>query len=141
MYKITKRFDFCASHQLTGLPEGHQCGRLHGHNYSVTVHLFGELDKVGFIRDYGELSVVKNFIDTNVEHRHLNDVVDFNPTAENLAKWFYDVLKPFIPELNSVAVKETDKTQAMYVDESAIAEKTASLKALVDTMERIMGRV
>lgn len=121
MYRISKRFDFCASHQLTGLPEGHQCGRMHGHNYSVTVHLSVNddgLDKVGFIRDYGELEVVKNFIDVNVEHKHLNDVVMFNPTAENLAKWFYDTLKPFIPEMNAVAVKETDKTEAVYIDEN-----------------------
>lgn len=38
-YEITKEFHFSASHQLDYLPEGHQCKRLHGHNYIVKVTL------------------------------------------------------------------------------------------------------
>lgn len=117
MFKISKRFDFCASHQLKGLPEDHQCARLHGHNYSVTVHLESPvLDQIGFVRDYGELDLVKKVIDVKLEHRHLNDVFDFNPTAENIAKWFFEKLKHDIPELVAVSVKETDKTEAIYED-------------------------
>lgn len=117
-FQISKRFDFSASHQLAGLPAGHQCARLHGHNYSVTVYLGGPtLNQIGFIRDYGELDVVKQFIDKNLEHHHLNNIVKFNPTAENLAKWIFEELFPRIPELVSVSVKETDKTEAIYYPE------------------------
>jgi 6-pyruvoyltetrahydropterin/6-carboxytetrahydropterin synthase len=116
MYKISKRFDFCASHQLRGLPDNHQCARLHGHNYSVTVHLVSDdLSGPGFVRDYGELDVlVKQWLDDHFEHRHLNDVVPFNPTAENLALFLYSQFLPLIPELVAVTVKETDKTGATY---------------------------
>lgn len=115
MYTISKRFDFCASHVLEGLPEGHQCGRLHGHNYSVIVRLASDtLDSTGFVRDYGRLDVVKTWLDNHVEHRHLNDIFPFNPTAENIASYLYGVFLPAIPELVAVTVKETDKTEATF---------------------------
>jgi len=115
MYKISKQFDFSAAHKLDGLREGHQCGRLHGHNYSVKVVLIAkELDDVGFIRDYGNLDSVKRWLDDNFEHKHLNDVVPFNPTAENLASFLFNQFLPLFPELVAVTVKETDKTEATY---------------------------
>lgn len=115
MYKISKRFDFSASHQLKGLPETHQCARLHGHNYQINVTLIGdELDEVGFIVDYGKLDGIKRYLDIFVEHEHLNDVFDFNPTAENMAKHFYGIFKDMFPQVFSVRVKETEKTEAVY---------------------------
>ena len=115
MFRIAKRFDFSASHQLAGLPEGHQCSRLHGHNYSITLTLEAQdLDGKGMIRDYGELDGVKQMLDAYCEHRHLNDVFDFNPTAENMARYFYQRFKGAFPELICVSVKETEKTTAEY---------------------------
>ncbi len=65
-YTITKEFAFSASHQLEGLPPEHQCARLHGHNYKVVVVLESDnLNGVGFVRDYGELKQVKEYIDTD----------------------------------------------------------------------------
>ncbi len=118
MYRISKRFDFCASHQLLGLPKTHQCARLHGHNYSITVRLKADtVNKIGFIVDYGEMDKVKKMIDKNFEHRHLNDAFNFNPTAENMAKFFYVQFKKFWPQVYEVSVKETDKTEATYSDD------------------------
>lgn len=92
MFTISKKFEFSASHVLEGLPEGHQCGRLHGHNYIFEVELRSEgLDPTGFVLDYGELKPVKAFIDAKLDHRHLNDVVPGQPCAEGIAKWFYEI--------------------------------------------------
>ena len=119
MYKIKKEFSFSASHQLKGLPDNHQCARLHGHNYKVIIELSSaKLDAIGFVRDYGELSAIKKYIDETLDHRHLNDVFDFNPTAENMAKFFYDYAKTLWPEVSSVAVSETDKTWSTYCAEN-----------------------
>ena len=60
MYRITKEFHFSASHQLSHLPDNHQCARLHGHNYIVIVELASKtLNAEGFVRDYGELKALK----------------------------------------------------------------------------------
>lgn len=114
-YTICKRFEFSASHQLDHLPDGHQCGRRHGHNYVVEVIL--EADTVGadgFVVDYGELSALKAHIDEVFDHRHLNDVLGAYTTAENLAHFFYDFCKGRWPQTVAARVSETPKTWAEY---------------------------
>lgn len=114
MYTISKRFEFSASHQLKGLAEGHPCSRLHGHNYIVEFVLEStELDERGFVRDYGDLKPVKQYLDDTHDHRHLNDLY-IQPTAENIAYglWFHFHLT--FPELVAVRVSETPKTWAEY---------------------------
>ncbi len=115
--RITKKFEFSASHQLAGLPEEHQCARLHGHNYVVELELSAaaaDLTATGFVRDYGDLSSFKIWIDKTVDHQHLNDIVSDNPTAENLAMWIYGHWVQDLPELTSVRISETPKTWAEY---------------------------
>ena len=116
MYRITKEFAFSASHQLTGLPDDHQCARLHGHNYIVVVELSGpDLNQYGFLRDYHELKPLKTYIDDVFDHRHLNDVLGHDQTtAENLARHFYEWCKARFPETSAVRVSETPKTWAEY---------------------------
>jgi 6-pyruvoyltetrahydropterin/6-carboxytetrahydropterin synthase len=79
------------------------------------VHLIAkDLDNVGFIRDYRDFDNVKRYIYEELDHRHLNDVLPFNPTAENIARYLYDVFVEDIPELYAVEVSETPKTTAIY---------------------------
>jgi 6-pyruvoyltetrahydropterin/6-carboxytetrahydropterin synthase len=115
MYKISKRFSFSASHILEGLSEGHPCARLHGHNYAVTLHLRSEtLNSAGFVTDYRALDFVRDYIEASLDHRHLNDVFDFNPSAENIAKRLFETFKEQLPCLYAVEVSETPKTSAIY---------------------------
>lgn len=117
---ISKEFSFSASHVLEGLPDNHKCTRLHGHSYRVRIELAGEVDQVGFIMDYGELVWVRDLIANRLDHRHLNDVLDVNPTAENIASWLAHETAVWLngrPERErirslSVAVSETLSTWA-----------------------------
>jgi 6-pyruvoyltetrahydropterin/6-carboxytetrahydropterin synthase len=117
---VSKQFGFSASHTLSGLPDGHKCSRLHGHSYRVRVDITGERDAVGFVIDYGELDWVRDLIETSLDHRHLNEAVDFNPTAENIAEWLCFRVDEWIdgrPEADrissiGVAVSETQATWA-----------------------------
>lgn len=107
-------FCFSASHQLDYLPEGHKCGRLHGHNYSVEVELSGEIDRRGFVRDYGDLASIQEYLDTRWDHRHLNDVLGsaIATTAENLAVHLLSTFRNEFPDLVAVRVSETPRTWA-----------------------------
>lgn len=114
VYRIRKTFEFSASHALVGLPPEHQCSRLHGHNYVVTLELAAdELAPPGFVVDYGALGAFKALVGT-LDHQHLNEIVAFNPTAENLASWLFTVAKLHWPQVSAVAVQETPKTWAEY---------------------------
>ncbi len=116
MYTIAKRFTFSASHIIGGLPADHPCTRLHGHNYEVEVVLQSpELDAVGFVRDYHELSTLGDFIGTTIEHKHLNDVLGHDrTTAEVISKWLYDWCKERWPEVTAIRVSETPCSWAEY---------------------------
>jgi 6-pyruvoyltetrahydropterin/6-carboxytetrahydropterin synthase len=116
MYTIAKRFAFSASHTIGGVPPDHPCARLHGHNYEVEVILqSASLDVVGFVRDYGELSALKDFLDTTVDHRHLNDVLGRDETtAEVISRWLYDWCKSRWPEVVAIRVAETPDTWAEF---------------------------
>ena len=115
MYKISKEFHCSSSHILHGLEDGHPCGRLHGHNYIFIIELKSNtLNDVGFVKDYGELIEFKKYIDEKLDHKHLNNVFDFNPSAENMAKFLYDKFKPIYPMLSAIEVLETPKTRARY---------------------------
>lgn len=115
MYRITKRFAFSASHQLTHLPEGHQCARLHGHNYEVELELASEdLNPDQFVIDYGELSGFKRIMDEELDHRHLNSFMT-HPTAELLACWLYNRAAALYGSLvTACRVMETPKTCAEF---------------------------
>jgi 6-pyruvoyltetrahydropterin/6-carboxytetrahydropterin synthase len=122
MYRICKRFSFDAAHRLDGLPDGHKCGRTHGHTYAVEVELSAHrLDQHGFVVDFGDLSaVVKGLIDQRYDHQFLNDKIDANPTAENLAFELYNSITPMLRALlreivvEAVRVSETPSSWAEY---------------------------
>lgn len=114
--EIAKTFAFDSAHRLPNVPEGHKCGRLHGHTYRVEVALAGEADpKMGWLVDYG---VIKEKVDPlikRLDHSFLNEIPGLeNSTAENLARWIYDALKPAIPMLASITVHETESTRCIY---------------------------
>jgi len=116
LYTIAKQFTFEASHVLSQLPQGHQCSRLHGHSYRVEIILQSPtLDGRGFVLDYGDLSDFRYLISSQLDHRHLNDVLkDIPPTAENIARWLYDQAKKQYPQMIAIRVYETINTWAEY---------------------------
>lgn len=115
MYTISKQFSFSASHQLGGLAPDHPCARLHGHNYVVEVVLSApDLNAAGFVVDYNDLRPLGQMLDEQLDHRHLNDILPFQPSAENLARYLYGWAKERWPQVACVRVSETPKTWAEY---------------------------
>ncbi len=117
-YRIGKHFTFSGAHHLPDLPEGHKCKRPHGHNWTVVFDFQSEeLNEFGFVIDYGDLDVIKTWIDDHLDHRDLNEVLGgrLNPTtAEHLAHFLYEQFRSIFPELVAVVVAETEKTYAEY---------------------------
>lgn len=79
-----KEYEIAGAHQLE-LPYDSPCQGLHGHNWKIGVHIKStKLAKHGMILDFKH---IKDYL-KQFDHKNLNDMVDFNPTAENLAKHF-----------------------------------------------------
>lgn len=108
MYKIKKRLVVSAAHYLK-LDYDSKCTSLHGHNWIIDVYLKSkELNNNGMIMDF---SLIKEKIEKKLDHKILNDVIDVNPTAENIAYWICQQLAPFCYK---VVVEESPNNIASY---------------------------
>lgn len=115
MYTIAKQFHFSASHVIAGLPDGHPCARLHGHNYAVELVLAAPtLDAIGFVVDYGELKPFQRILDEELDHRHLNEVITGPTTAEFLAFYLHGRARAIWSQVVAVRVSETPRTWAEF---------------------------
>ena len=104
---LFKDFQFEAAHLLPHVPEGHKCGRLHGHSFMIRIEVTGEVDAhSGWVMDFAELKAAFKPIWERLDHHYLNDIPGLeNPTSEVLASWIWQQLKPQLPELSAVMVK------------------------------------
>ena len=116
MSELFKDFTFEAAHRLPHVADTHKCARLHGHSFRVRLHVTGELDpSLGWVMDFGELSRAFAPLREQLDHRYLNEVEGLeNPTSEVIAVWIWDRLKPSVPELSAVTVRETCTSGCVY---------------------------
>lgn len=119
-FTIGKRFRFEAGHRLPGLPPEHKCAHQHGHSYEVEVILTAPvLEEPGFVTDFGALAPLKEFLDTQLDHHNLHEILPFEPTSERLAQflagWSIQNLQPEIHgRLVAVLVRETNSSWARF---------------------------
>ena len=121
-YTLKISAKFSGAHILHGY-DG-PCSRLHGHNWIVEVEVnASELDEIGMGVDFRMLKRVTREIAGSLDHRNLNDIPPFdqlNPTAENIAKWFYQQLQKVVEEspgtLLAVTIWETDTCAVRYTE-------------------------
>lgn len=114
--EIYKEFHFEAAHRLPNVPEGHKCARLHGHSFQVRLCLYGPIDpKMGWLMDFAELKQRFQPIYEQLDHHYLNDIPGLeNPTSELIARWIWDRLKPGMPLLSAVEIRETCTSGCRY---------------------------
>ena len=110
--RACKSYTFSASHRLTCVPKGHQCARLHGHNYKVEVVIAGEMNpEKMWVQDFADIDKQMKPILDLLDHYHLNDIPGLeNPTAECLAGWILS--RYSCKNVYKIRVYETDKCYA-----------------------------
>ncbi|MFO7866881.1 MAG: 6-carboxytetrahydropterin synthase QueD [Candidatus Aminicenantes bacterium] len=107
------RDKFQAAHFLKGY-QG-KCERIHGHTFKVEVEiLVKQLDKSGIGIDFTKIK--KTLSQILPDHSLLNDIYPFNPSAENLARRFFQELKSRYPVIR-VTVWESDDASATYFED------------------------
>ncbi|MGB5362029.1 MAG: 6-carboxytetrahydropterin synthase [Aureibaculum sp.] len=129
---ITRKEHFNAAHRLHNpkwSPEKNleifgKCNNpnFHGHNYDLEVKVIGYTDpQTGYVIDTKELSdLIKKEVLNRLDHKNLNlDVIEFkdlNPTAENIAKVIYDILRKSLDQQLDLKIKlyETPRNFVEY---------------------------
>ena len=125
MFEVTVEDTFAAGHYLRNYKG--KCENPHGHNYRVRVTLAGrELDQAGLLLDFKDLKRMMKPVIDYLDHRMMNDLEPFttlNPSAENLAKYFFDQTNERLKQLTNgrveikrVTIWETDTSIATYYE-------------------------
>jgi 6-pyruvoyltetrahydropterin/6-carboxytetrahydropterin synthase len=114
--EIYKEFSIEAAHRLPHVPEGHKCARLHGHSFHVTLYVEGPLDpQLGWVIDFADIKTAFRPVFDRLDHRYLNEVPGLeNPTSENVARWIWRELKPALPLLARIQIRETCTSGCQY---------------------------
>ncbi len=112
MFEVTVDDSFAAGHYLRNYKG--KCENPHGHNYKIRVTIAGnELDKAGLLLDFKDLRDVMRHVIERLDHRMINDIDPFtviNPSAENLAKYFYDESNTRLKAVTNGRVRVKDVT-------------------------------
>ena len=110
MYTIIKRMEISASHSLK-LSYQSKCENLHGHNWIITIYCRSkELNEDGMVVDFTH---VKEKVMSRLDHQNLNEVLPFNTTAENIARWVCEQ----VPYCYRVEVQESEGNVAVYEED------------------------
>ena len=112
--------DFASAHSLRNYPG--DCSRLHGHNWQMGVSVcFKVLDDNGIAIDFREIKKQTKLVIKRVDHQYLNEIEPFdvlNPTAENIAKYFFDEVGLLVNNENvkvkDVVIWETPRSAVTY---------------------------
>ena len=125
MFEITVQAGFSSGHYLRNYHG--KCENPHGHNYKVFLTLIGEhLDEAGLLLDFKLLKQVMRPVVDRLDHQMINDLEPFttlNPSAENLARYFYQQASGQLLEMTEGRVRvkdctlyETDTSFARYYE-------------------------
>ena len=119
--EIFKEFTFEAAHRLPNVVPGHKCGRLHGHSFRCEIHVRGAVGhETGWIMDFADIKSAFEPLYKQLDHHFLNEIEGLsNPTSEVLAVWIWDRLKPTLPELSKIVIRETCTSGCVYAGPEA----------------------
>lgn len=107
MYYIKKTIEISGAHHLV-LDYESKCTHLHGHNWIVNIYCKSRtLDRNGMVTDF---TLIKRNVEDRLDHKCLNDVLPYNPTAENIARWICEQ----VPNCYKVEVQESTGNMAVY---------------------------
>ena len=121
-YTLKVQVEISAAHSLRGYVG--DCARVHGHNWKILAEIkTKQLNDIGIGIDFKELKKAMKEISDILDHQYINEIPPFdkiNPTAENISKWFYDMLSEQINDdivkLSSITIYETDRSSVKYGD-------------------------
>lgn len=107
MYYVEKRIEVAMAHSLN-LSYASKCTNIHGHNAIIVVYCKAkELNADGMVADFTQ---IKKIIKDLLDHKYVNNFVEFNPTAENLARWICE----HVPHCYKVSFQESENNKAVY---------------------------
>lgn len=123
IYTLKVLADFASAHTLRDYPGA--CSRMHGHNWKIEAEVQAtQLNEIGMAIDFKEIKREVRAIADELDHRYLNELApfqDINPTAENIARYFFQRLAQRLNnervQVSALTIWETDRACVRYTEQ------------------------
>lgn len=132
MYIVKTEDSFDSAHFLARY--NGKCRNIHGHRWRVVIEIAGENLDDGMVVDFTDIKAALKALTDNLDHSLVMEkdtlkpqtyeclvdegfrimIMDFRPTAENFAKYFFDEIKNKGFNIKAAEVYETPNNCARY---------------------------
>jgi 6-pyruvoyltetrahydropterin/6-carboxytetrahydropterin synthase len=108
-YRIWKEVTLDSALLLRNAPPGDPRRRIHGHTYTLRLHLAAPLDRVmGWMVDFGDVKTLFDPLFERIDHQPLHELPGLNqPDAASLARWLRREAQSMLPQLDRIDLYET----------------------------------
>jgi 6-pyruvoyltetrahydropterin/6-carboxytetrahydropterin synthase len=115
-YELIQTVRFESARRLPKTPKGHPCNNVYGLAFYLDIHVVGTIDPdTGWVFDFSEIDAAMKPLRDQIDHHYLNDIEGLeNPTSEVLVTWIWDGLKPKLPGLTQLMLRENDVSRVIY---------------------------
>jgi 6-pyruvoyltetrahydropterin/6-carboxytetrahydropterin synthase len=115
-YELIQTVRFESARRLPKTPKGHPCNNVYGLAFYLDIHVVGSIDpETGWVFDFSEIDAAMKPLRDQIDHHYLNDIEGLeNPTSEVLVTWIWDKLKPKLPGLTQLMLRENDVSRVIY---------------------------
>jgi 6-pyruvoyltetrahydropterin/6-carboxytetrahydropterin synthase len=116
IYELIQTVRFESARRLPKTPADHPCHNVYGLAFYLDIHVEGRLNpETGWVFDFAEIDRAMKPLWSQIDHHYLNDVPGLeNPTSEVLVTWIWNGLKPAIPGLVKLVLRENDVSRVAY---------------------------
>ena len=133
MFQVSVDEEFAAGHALRGYRG--KCENPHGHNYKIRITVEGKaLNKIGLLIDFVDLKAAMHATSRKLDHVFMNDVEPFrkaNPSAENIAKFFFEQVSEMVEESTRKTKGGWPKNALPYVKQVTVWETSTSIATYI----------
>ena len=115
-FELVQTARFESARRLPKTPQGHPCHQLYGLAFYLDIHVVGSLDPdTGWVFDFSAIESAFKKIRDRIDHHYLNDIEGLeNPTSEMLIRWIWHKLKPDLPGMNMLVLRENDVSRVIF---------------------------
>lgn len=127
-YELVQTVRFESARRLPKTPPTHPCHNVYGLAFYLDIHVTGDLDRdTGWVFDFGDIDKAMKPLRDLIDHHYLNDIEGLeNPTSEVLVTWIWDRLKPSLPGLSKLSLRENDVSRVVYRGPRAVSPKSSA---------------
>ncbi len=116
LYELVQTVRFESARRLPRTPTTHLCHNVYGLAFYLDIHVEGRIQpETGWVFDFEDIDRAMKPVRDLIDHHYLNDIPGLeNPTSEVLVAWIWAKLRPSLPGLVKLSLRENDVSRVIF---------------------------